>query len=273
MSKKLMEMGYKALKEQKGNMMLPNRYRTRANPMLSMPSGGTENSPNKIGGGGGGGSPFKFPSRERALNFGLKKKQAGKAIQTTAIGGTATTGTRGYQEFTDDITNAIPGVEASPPKFKVFGVGFGGRENQGKLVGAVKDTALEMKPKEYKALTTDPVTTRVILPNIAKDIAKNTIDTAGNIGTFVTTGGVGSVAKRATGAGNEISKKAGEKVKELLKPKTIEPFLKPRDYESLGQTTKKFSKNVADRFGLDVEKAKKYAGTVQDFIKTKTYDL
>ena len=132
---------------------------------------------------------------------------------------------------------------------------------------------LEMTPKEYKALATDPVTTRVILPNAAGNMAKDATDTAGNIGAFVTTGGTVNVAKKVSGAGERISTEVGNKVKEFLKPKTIKPFLEPRDYESLGQTTTKLSKNVADRFGLDTEKAKQYADTVQDFFKTKSYDL
>ena len=272
MSKKLMEMGYKVLIEQKGNMMLPNRHKTKANPMLSMPSGGTENTPNKIGGGGGGGSPFRFPSRERVLNFGLKKKQAGKVIQATGIGGAAAAGTKTYQGYTDSLTDQIPGVEASPPKFEVFGVGFGGRENQGKLVGAVKDTALEMKPKEYKALATDPVTTGVVLPNLAGDVARDTTDTAGNITSFVTTGGVGNIANKITGAGRRVSTEVGNRVKEFVKPKTNEPFTKDRDIESIVQVANKFNKNVKKRFNLDTEGSGEYSNFLQNFFKIKTSD-
>ena len=293
MSKKLILGGLKVLKEQykprPSPRIGPPRFPTRGrNPGARMPmagqmfkgqtprgtaAGAVDRMGNMMLPSRGGSIKVKPPSRERLLNFGLKKKTAGKVIRGTAITSGLGAGTKGYQEFTDDLTNAIPGVKASPAKVNVLGIGFGGRENQGKVVGAIKDTAFEMEPKEYKALATDPVTTRVILPNVAKDIAKDVTDTATNVGAFVTTGGAGNVAKKVTGAGEKISTKVGDKVKQVLKPKTIEPFLKPRDYESLGQTTKKLSKNVADRFDLDTEKAKEYADTVQDFFKTKTYDL
>jgi len=293
MSKKLILGGLKALKEQykppPAARIGPPRFLTRSrNPGARMPmagqmfkgqtprgtaAGAVDRMGNMMLPSRGGSIKVKPPSRERLLNFGLKKKTAGKAIQGLAVSTTAGSAVKGYQKFTDDLTNAVPGVEASPAKVEVLGVGFGGRENQGKLVGAVKDTALEMKPKEYKALATDPVTTRVILPNAAGNMAKDVTDTAGNIGAFMTTGGTVNVAKKVSGAGEQISTEVGNKVKEFLKPKTIKPFLEPRDYESLGQTTTKLSKNVADRFGLDTEKAKQYADTVQDFFKTKSYDL
>ena len=287
MSKKLILGGLKALKERSG--IGPTRIPTRGrNPGARMPmagqmfkgqtprgtaAGAVDRMGNMMLPSRGGSIKVKPPSRERLLSFGLKKKTAGKAIQGLAVSTTAGSAVKGYQEFTDKLTDAVPGVEASPAKVNILGIGFGGRKNQGELVGAVKDTALEMTPKEYKTLATDPVTTRVILPNVAKDIAKDATDTAGNIGAFITTGGTVNVAKKVSGAGERISTEVGNKVKEFLKPKTIKPFLEPRDYESLGQTTTKLSKNVADRFGLDTEKAKQYADTVQDFFKTKSYDL
>lgn len=90
----------KYLAEQKGNMMLPNRYQTRANPMLSLPSGGTENSPSKLGGGGGGGgSPFRLPGRSPGV-----ARAAGTGA--TVVGG-ATLGNEMYKSM-EGGTKQIP---------------------------------------------------------------------------------------------------------------------------------------------------------------------
>lgn len=198
-------------------------------------------------------------SRERALNLGLTKGQAGRVAKYSGLGGVTTGVTSAYQGATNDAARSV-GLEPSDPKVQIplTNIGIGGRDNQRKARDAYVKSYTELDPEQRKEIRSDPVVKALGRKELAKRTVGQALDTARGVGSFVLGGGLGTAAQRATGAGDRLIDKASEKAGDIARGSMERAINAPRDIEKLGSAATEYASNVAKKIGMDQEVRDQY---------------